>query len=449
MSSTVGENQFIQQPIRSHLTGCLAVLLMVCGSPVHAQSTAASSDEKVSVEGSFDSGVHRKDIRATPGAALRHTSFDVHARSYYLDRDQFSSDASTAWALGGWAGLKTGYFRDRLALGATVYTSQKLYGPGDRDGTGLLAAGQESYSVLGEAYGQALIVDDVTANLGLQRVETPYINSNDSRMTPNTFEAYTVQGRLGGSKDEPEWRFGAGYIDEIKARNSERFVSMAAAADAPVGVAEGVWVAGVNYRAGGFSIGAIDYFSDDIINMFYTEATYFRPLNDGLDLRLAAQYSDQRSTGDELLTGAEFSTDQFGVRAEVVFGGAALTAAYTSTGSAADLRNPWSSYPGYTSAQIENFKRAGEDAWMLRAAYGFPGLPGLSVYGLWVNGSDPDDPARFARDEYDLNAEYAVSDGPLAGLKLRLRYAKVEQNGGGDPNSDEFRVILYFDPLAL
>ncbi len=57
-------------------------------------------------------------------------------------------------ALGGYAGFKTGYFRDRLAFGATVYTSQKLYGPEDKDGTGLLQTGQEGYTVLGEVYGQ-------------------------------------------------------------------------------------------------------------------------------------------------------------------------------------------------------------------------------------------------------------------------------------------------------
>ena len=34
-----------------------------------------------------------------------------------------------AWAIGGWVGVKTGYFLDHIAFGATVYTSNACICP--------------------------------------------------------------------------------------------------------------------------------------------------------------------------------------------------------------------------------------------------------------------------------------------------------------------------------
>ena len=68
------------------------------------------------------------------------------------------------------------------------------------------------------------------------------------------------------------------------------------------------------------------------------------------------------------LRGTDFSSDQWGAKAELSYGGALFTAAYTSAGGDTNMQNPWSGYPGYTSVQVEDFNRDGEDAWLLRAA---------------------------------------------------------------------------------
>jgi hypothetical protein len=391
----------------------------------------------------------RERIREQRRQAFEDTRFDVHVRSFYLDRNKLDDTQSEAWTLGGWAGFKTGYFRDWFALAATGYASLPLYAPDDKDGTTLLAPGQEHYEVVGELYADIRITDAIHVNLGRKAYDTPYINRNDIRMTPNTFDAYTVAGLVGGTGGKPEWRFGAGYFDKIKERNSEDFVSMSEDAGA-VGVDRGVYAAGANYKAGNFSIGAIDYYSDDIINIAYTEARYALPLSDEWRLQLAGQYSRQQSTGDDLLTGDDFSTRQFGLKGELVCGAALFTLAYTDTGSGDNMRNPWSGYPGYTSVQVEDFNRAGEDAFILRAAYSFPNAPGLSVYGLWVNGDDPDADGTFSKDEYDFNLQWAAPpDGPFAGLQLRARYARVSENSPGDPELGDLRLILYYDPPGL
>ncbi len=97
--------------------------------------------------------------------------------------------------------MKTGYFLDHIAFGVTGYTSVPLYAPDDRDGTLLLKPGQEGYAVLGEAYADIRIIDGLNLYIGRKGIDTPFINRNDTRMTPNTFELIVLQGRV--EFDEP------------------------------------------------------------------------------------------------------------------------------------------------------------------------------------------------------------------------------------------------------
>jgi len=378
--------------------------------------------------------------------AFRDTRFYGQLRSYYLDWRRLNGTESEAWALGGSAGFKTGYFRDLFAIGATGYTSQRLYAPEDKDGTKLLAPGQHGYTVLGELYSEILLTEGVKAIVGLKGYDTPYLGRFDTRMTPNTFEGASVLGSFGGTDGAPRWRFAAGYVDKIKERDSEEFVSMAAAAGARAGVSRGVSVVGGDYISGDLSLGAIDYYSSDIINIAYVEAKDAFGLTERLRLQLAAQYTSQKSVGDNLLTGQPFSADQLGFKTELAFAGTLLTAGYTRTGHGIDIQSPWNRAPGYTAVQIYWFDRSGEDAWMLRAAYNFQVVRNLSAYALYVHGSQPDARNQYARDESDLNLEWKDTSGRLRGLTLRARYGHVSQAGPVAAHADQLRLILYYDP---
>ena len=68
--------------------------------------------------------------------------FSIHPRFHYIHRDTFREDIQESAAIGGSLGVETGWLNDALRFGLTAYTSQKLYGPSDRDGIGLLADGQ-------------------------------------------------------------------------------------------------------------------------------------------------------------------------------------------------------------------------------------------------------------------------------------------------------------------
>ena len=426
---------------------------------------------KPNLDQSFD---YRQFQLTTRHKALEDTEFLVNLRTFYFDRSDFSGAEKQAVAIGGWVGFRTGYFLDHVAFGATLYTTNPVYAPDDRDGTSLLEEGQNGFTVLGEFYADLRIVKDVGITVGARGFDTPFISRNDNRMLPNTFEAAVLQGRyefggksseadapasdgLGLGKDDksvavpsstpaPEVasiKYGLGYFYKIKERNENEFISLAQ--DAGADVHRGVWSAGAQYEKGKFSLGAIEYYCADVINIAYAQTGYQIPLTTDLALKLSAQYTDEGSVGDNLLDGESFSGHQVGLKLDLPVEKALFTAGFTHAWGNANLRNPWSGYPGYTSVQVQDFNRAGESAFLLRAGYDFPWLEGLSAYALAVFGTNPDASTQYRQNEYDANVQWGPKKGVLKGLSLRLRYAVVQQFGGNVDNLTDFRAILNYE----
>ena len=88
--------------------------------------------------------------------------------------------------------------------------------------------------MLGEAYADLRIVKDVDIYVGRKEYNTPFINGDDTRMTPNTFEGAVLQGKVNFGENGGDLKFGGGYFDRIKKRDVDRFISMSDAAGAPV-----------------------------------------------------------------------------------------------------------------------------------------------------------------------------------------------------------------------
>lgn len=411
--------------------------------PAETEGTAATSTEQgqTPMDESFDWRGREWRLEKRK-SALEDTEFKIHSRTYYFYREKYDGSISEALATGGWAGVRTGYFLDHVAFGVTAYTSQHLSGDEDRDGTLILAAGQEGYTVLGEAYVDVRLVESLHLYVGRKEYDTPFINRNDSRMTPNTFEAITLQGTADLGSEGATLKYGLGYVDAIKDRNSDDFVSMGR--DAGADADRGVFTAGALYKKGDFSIGAIDYYCPDVINIGYAEAKLELAISENLKPRFAMQFIDQRSVGDDLLLEDGDSSQQFGIKVELPVGGALFTAAYTNILGDGAIQSPWSGYPGYTAVQVEDYNRDGEDAVMLRAAYDIPWVKGLSAYALWVHGLDPDPVGQYARDEYDFNLQWAAQEGVLKGLSLRLRYAVVDERGGAGDDLTDLRFICNY-----
>lgn len=470
--TSLGEHACFALALLAVLSGTDTVLAQQQGqvaagaaaSPGAPQSASGDSAQSSTEQGqtpltdSFQSG--REWRLEKRRGALLDTEFRFNIRSYYFDRKKFDGSESQAFTIGGSAGLKTGYFFDHLSFGVTGYTSQPLYAPDDKDGTGLLKPVQEGITVLGEAYADIRIVKGLNLYVGRKEYDTPFINGDDSRMIPNTFEAIVLQGRIEldkgstastdpskGVVEQKEvgsvLKFGAGYFDRIKPRNSDEFIAMSEAAGASVD--RGVYTAGVLYEKGNFTIGAIDYYSPDTINIGYAEATLKLPINADWEPKFSAQFVDQRSVGDNDLQGESFSGQQFGIKADLPFKNALFTLGYTQVTDGTNMQAPWSSFPNYTSVQVQDFNRAGEGAFLVRAGYEFTKVKGLSTYALAVLGTDPSEAGQFRQNEYDFNVQWKPPEGVLKGFSLRLRYALVHQFGG-DVVQDiqDFRVICNY-----
>lgn len=421
------------------------------------EPTPSSVDEITTpIERSFIERIERpgffpwlkEQLKDTP-AFFRDTKLDLNLRSFYFRRDKFDESVSSAWAMGGALAYKSGWLLDRLMIGTTLYWSERLYGPEDKDGTLLLKPQQHGYTVLGQLFGRVKLYEDNIVNLYRYEYNTPFIGKNDSRMTPNTFEGYTLTGSFGGKDGAPGFRYGGGYITKIKERNSDDFVWMSR--DAGADVKRGVAVAGGTFTYGKFSLGAINYFSDDIINIFYTETKYSFPITKDLGALLAFQFADQRSVGRDLLNGRSFATNQVGVKGDVSYAGAVLTLGYTNTLRRDDMQAPWSGYPGYTSVQVQDFNRAEEQALITKLSYDFSrlGLEGVSSYLLFVHGWGRVNPSTKSgapdENEFDFDVQWRPKWSFLNGFSARFRYARVQQYQGPKDHQDDFRLIINYD----
>jgi len=372
----------------------------------------------------------------------------LNARSFYFDRSITGDVENVAWALGGSLSYESGLIKDIFSIGTELFTSQKLYGPEDKDGTLLLKPGQEGFTVLGRAYAKLNYQDIISASFYRQYYNLPYVNKQFSRMVPNTFEGYSVSGDIGLIK------YIAGYISKMKERNSDEFISMSNAAGVDE-VDNGLFMLGILFEPHEkFSVGAINYLVEDVINIFYSETNFTHISKRGVGMKLSAQFTDQSSIGDDLLTGSDFSTQVFSSRLVLSYEHTVLGFAFSTTSNDRRIISPYGGYPGYISLMVNDFNRAGEEAFLLGLSYNFGkiGLDWLSFVTLYAYGYDAIDPAikedRPDRKEFNITVDFRPKISENRDLWLRVRYANVDIDGQDDSVND-FRIILNYYFTAL
>lgn len=363
-------------------------------------------------------------------------------RSYYLDRDHDTPPDSAAWALGGALEYRSGWWRRRVRVGATLFTSQRLYGPEDEDGTQLLEPGQKGFSVLGEGFVTLRLAWQQGFRIGRQSFTLPYLSREDSRMVPNTFEAAGF-----GNIAETGLAYIAAYVDAIKRKDDDEFIPLSVAAGA-AGSDEGMGLLGARYVfADGSLIAVTDQLSFDVMNTFFVKAERSFGLGADVSLRGYLQYTDQRSVGDELI--GEFDTHLFAAQAELFYPHWSFRLAASTAGNDRGIQSPYGGAANYLAVIVDTFDRAGEDAWMVGMSYDLSaiGVDGLSLFTNVVTGNTPDAGPNASPDEteYDLTVDYRFRTGLLDGFWLRVRGAYIDQDeavGGNDVF--DFRVILNY-----
>ena len=239
-----------------------------------------------------------------------------------------------------------------------------------------------------------------------------------------------------------------GWINKAKPRNSNGFDDVGEVVGAENSDSD-MWMGGLQYAPmKDFWVQGAYYVSNNVIRIGYLDTDYVMRLADKSYLRLAAQYTDQRSDGANALTGQSFSTKN--AQAYVEWGNEwlAVYGTYSRTGSGADLRVPFSSGPIYTQQLTRSFVRAHETAWQLGIGADFgTWASGLSGYFDVTSGTDAINPttgAKLADEiEYDLGVVYTLKQKGsfFDNLRARFRYGWVtDQTSVGDKKSTDLRI---------
>lgn len=379
-------------------------------------------------------GLHEATPRLTPLG--RDEVLTLAPRMYYRHVGRRSGGTSYEAAIGGSLGLLSGWLGDEdiaIRYGLTGYLSEKLVAGDDPQGLGLLRPGGEGYSALGEIYLESRIRGASIAG-GRRALTLPFININDSRMTPNTFEFL-------GARFEPfpGLKFGAGHITRIKDRTSSNFEWMSTVAGAE-GSEHGVSFAGLQWEPRADTVvAAINEYGWHTYNTFFAEADILWKRRGEWDFRVGLQGVDQRSVGDELV--GEFDAQFGAVRTSAGRRGFIASLAATASSNQANVRNPWGGHPSYNSLMISNFARPGEKSVRLGltwngAAYGLERWSGFTSYAFGD--------ARNASDQHEVNAtvDYRVAKGYFEGLWIRARAAWNSTEGQGELT--DVRVIVNY-----
>lgn len=370
-------------------------------------------------------------------------TLDGNFRSYYFLRENTPTsiiETNQAWATGGVLNFESGAFGEYFTVGAEYFLSAPVDASDSQPGTGLLKPIQEPISVMGQAYVRGRFGAQ-TVTLGRQRIDKPFLNGNESRMLPNTFEAITWDGRWNRG------RFFVGYVDRIKIRNSDKFVSMGERAGV-AGSDEGMYELGGRYEWGDSNfVGLITSIVPDILATTYSELDVRWNRNDW-GFRVGAQLIDQRSIGDDLLTGSSFDTQSFGVRFAASVNNMVFSGVVTSNSDGAALRAPFGGYPGFNSLMISDNNLANQTTYRLGvsmqgAAFG---VPWLSGYINYARGSDAEIAATGTQlednDEFNITIDMKPKSGPFADAWLRVRYGVLNP---GDNSRERYNVRVTFN----
>jgi len=436
----------------------LVILILWCNSswstpPDYILQEEAVPDSATEIRGPLFSGFFKKrhegplfprlkEFLKDQHPFIRDTQFQFNSRTYDFDRDRKpdGSNDSRALATGGELNYRSGFLFDRIALGASYFKSHKIVGPVDKDGTLLLLDGQKSFDVLGEAHALLRLTDEIEFRAYRQSFNLPYLNRRYNRMVPNTHEAYA----LTGIDAIPDVYFSTGYVHKMKTRNIDKFIHMSEVAGFN-GTDDGLGMAGIHYHPlNNFNVGVIDYYSFNFMNIFYTETNYVHHLTEEIPIAFGAQYTNQKSIGDEF--GGDFNRHTGGLQIAISYRNAVLTAAGTMTSNDSDIQSPYGGPPSYLSIAVKNFFRASEDAWLIGLSYNFTdlGIPGLTAFTNYAEGYTPDSGTNASPDqtEWDITVDYRPEHPWLRGFWLRYRRADVDQEGPGATDLVDNRIIL-------
>ena len=349
---------------------------------------------------------------------------DGYVRAGY----QQDGDDNSDLALGGKLHVETNAWYG-LSAGASFYTTHAI---GDNDGAGVpfFNSSNDSYDILGEAYMQAQF-GNTTLKAGRQEIDTPYADTDDIGMIPNTFEAYVLT-----NTDLPGTTIIAALVQKmagVDADVPEKFTT--------TGMDGGIPTVGIIYEGlenlalQGWYYNVQDSAGDRVFTYF--DATYGTSMS-SMAFEIAAQYATQDAFDGDV----DGDSSIFGVTASIGLesAGISVAVAYNSTdGTAAN--NGFGGGPFFTSAEHLTLAETGADGdllaftaeWDASAA----GLNGLTLGAGYFTLNDRNDAEAT---ELDLTANYAFNDN----FSVDVIYSDIEDDITGDGDFTNTRVFVNY-----
>lgn len=251
---------------------------------------------------------------------------------------------TTATALGGQLKYETAELSG-VSLGAAFYTSHSIPAlSGDANQNEYnedLASSQKHYTELAEAYVN-YAYNDFNFRGGRQLIDTPLADSDDIRMTPNTFEAYVASytlkdlGVTFSGAHVKNWQgFDAGYENVTNSRWADTG-------------ANGTWMGAATYASDALEAGLWYYDVTKAAKAVYADATGNMKMNDDVAFKLGVQYLSETETDASSIEGSIA-----GIMAEASLFGATAMLGYDRV-SVADGKQIFQGFGGgssYTNMQ--------------------------------------------------------------------------------------------------
>lgn len=324
-------------------------------------------------------------------------------RSFYIDRDRSGVIGDThtdrnALAIGGHLKFETADING-FSLGTAFYSTNGLFGVNgasdDKRNATLFGEGKEAYSLLGEAYLQYKS-GKTAAKIGRQKLNTPFLGTDDARMLPNLSEALVVR-----NSDVANTKLFAGHVTKMAYgtfSNAYGQTNNQLALQSGYGLnntsnefknignltANGKDTAGVSIVSAtytgvpGLKLQAWDYMAHDILNTVYLQGDYGFDAG-SVKMKVSAQGISQSDMGDKLLG----SIDSKYVAAKLGASTGALSGyvAYSTTGSNNDTHAnsthggiiaAWGGIPAFTQGMVtRHMFFADTDTTKVAATYNF------------------------------------------------------------------------------
>ncbi len=343
--------------------------------------------------------------------AFSHIQYDGNVRLGYQSHE-VENDTDTEFAVGLKLHFETAPYYG-LQTGAAFFTSQGN-GKEGFEGVPFFDANNENYAILGEAYLKG-IFSNTELILGRQSFDTPFADSDDIGMVPNTFEALSLV-----NTDLKDTTIFFSQVQRWSGVDSE-----APSTFTDINGNDGMQILGVTYDGlRKTTLSGWFYNLSNEVKISYLEANY-EDETDRVTYSAALQYAfqDYESGESSIVFGAA-------VALEVKKVGVTTTVAYNRTnGIAAD--NFFGGGPFFTNAEHNTLREAGPDGniilYTLEWDASMIGVEGLNFA---ANIDMHQDDSR----EYDLSMEYAYSKT----VNFSAVFSDVEKN------EDAFKNLRIF-----